>query len=134
MHHTLDIKIGTLVQGTGPNPAGYIKQILPYGFESFSLTFGQTLSNIDLKHLAISIQEVLDGTGASISSLGIYGNPLEETPQDLETLHGWEALIDQAHLFGTDLVSGFTGRLRGLSIDASLPRFKTIFEPLARRA
>lgn len=134
MRHTQDIKIGTLVQGKGTNPAGYIKHILPYGFESFSLTFGATLGNIDLKHLAASIQEVLDGTGASISSLGIYGNPLEETPQDLETLHGWETLIDQAHLFGTDIVSGFTGRLRGRSIDASIPRFKAVFEPLARRA
>lgn len=52
----------------------------------------------------------------------------------LETLRGWETLIDHAQLFGTDIVSGFTGRLRGQPIDASLPRFKAVFEPLARRA
>jgi hypothetical protein len=37
MNSILDIKIGTLVKCNGLNPAGYIKQILPYGFESFSL-------------------------------------------------------------------------------------------------
>ncbi len=134
MKHTLDIKIGTLVEGNKPNPARYIKQILPYGFESFSLTFWQTLGDVDLKQLAVSMQEVLEGTEATISSLGIYGNPLEETPLDLETLRGWETLIDHAHLFGTNIVGGFAGRLRGRPIDASIPRFKAIFEPLAKRA
>ena len=134
LSHILDIKIGTLVECKGPNPASYIKQILPYGFESFSLTFWQTLGGIDLKELAASVQEVLAESNATISSLGIYGNPLEETPIDQETLHGWETLIDHAHLFGTDIVSGFAGRLRGQPIDVSIPRFKTIFEPLAKRA
>ena len=32
------IRIGTLVNG-GAGTANYIKQILPYGFESFSITF-----------------------------------------------------------------------------------------------
>ena len=90
LSHILDIKIGTLVECKGPNPASYIKQILPYGFESFSLTFWQTLGGIDLKELAASVQEVLAESNATISSLGIYGNPLEETPIDQETLHGWE--------------------------------------------
>lgn len=36
-----DIRIGTLVNA-GPGAADYIRQILPYGFESFSLTFWQT--------------------------------------------------------------------------------------------
>jgi sugar phosphate isomerase/epimerase len=134
LNTVLDIKIGTLVDGKGPDPASYIEQILPYGFESFSLTFWQTLGDVDLKQLAVSIQKVLAGTEASISSLGIYGNPLEETSEDLETLRGWETLIDHAHLFGTDLVCGFAGRLRGQPIDVSIPRFKAIFDPLAKRA
>lgn len=134
MSYTLDIKIGTLVDGRSPNPASYIKQILPYGFESFSLTFGKTLDGINLSRLATSILEILDGTPATISSLGIYGNPLEETAADIEALRGWEILIDHAHLFDANIVSGFAGRLRGQPIDASIPRFKAIFEPLAKRA
>lgn len=134
MNHTWDIKIGTVVEGHGPHPADYIKHILPYGFESFSFTFGEVLGDIDLKQLALSIQDVLDGTNATVSSLGIYGNPLEESSVGRETLQSWETLIDQAHLFSTDIVSGFTGRVWGQPIDASIPRFKTIFEPLAKRA
>ena len=134
MSHTWDIKIGTLVDGHNPHPTDYIKSILPFGFESFSFTFGQALDHVDLQQLAISSREVLDGTNATISSLGIYGNPLEESSAGRAALQSWETLIDHAHLFGTDIVSGFTGRVRGQPIDASVPRFKTIFEPLAWRA
>jgi sugar phosphate isomerase/epimerase len=129
-----DIRIGTLVSGNLPDPAGVIKQILPYGFESFGITFWQKLGGVDLKKLADQVKAALDGSGAVISSLAVFGNPLETTPIDLETLAGWEAAIDHAHLFGADIVAGFTGRLRGQPIDQSLPRFREVFGPLAQRA
>ncbi len=128
------MRIGTLVNGLQKNPAGYIQQILHHGFESFSLTFSKSVGDTDFKRLAESVNKALDGSGATISSLGIYGNPLEEAEMDLETRKGWEALIDAAHLFGADIVSGFTGRLRGQPIDKSIERFKEVFEPLAKRA
>src|SRR5205823_3356171 len=74
------------------------------------------------------------GSGAVVSSVGVYGNPLETEALDLETLRTWEDLIDNAHLFGTDIVGGFTGRLRGRPIDESVPRFREVFGPLADRA
>ncbi len=128
-----DIRIGTLVNADA-NTANYISQILPYGFESFSITFWQTLGNTDLTKMAEEVNEVLAGSGAVISSVSIFGNPLETTPIDCETLRGWEVLIDNVHLFGADIVSGFTGRLRNQPIDKSLPRFKEIWTPLARCA
>lgn len=128
------IRIGTLVNVRGTDPVRYIRQILPYGFESIQLTFGRDVEGLDLPRLAAEIREVLGYTDVVISALGIYGNPLEGTPQDLATLRGWEQLIDYAHLFGTDIVAGFTGRLRGQPIEASLPRFKEVFGPLAQRA
>jgi sugar phosphate isomerase/epimerase len=134
MAHSLDIRIGTLVDGKGRDPVGYIRQILPYGFESFSLTFWQTLGQVDLPRLADQVLTEIAAADARISCLSIYGNPLEATPIDLETRQGWETLIDQVGLFGADLVTGFTGRLRGRSIDASLPRFAEVFAPLAERA
>lgn len=71
-----DIRIGTLAKADC-NPASYIRQILPYGFESFQITFPDVLDGIDLKRLATEVGAVLDehGGGAVISSLGIYGNP-----------------------------------------------------------
>ena len=128
-----DIRIGTLVS-SGRDSAEYIRQILPHGFESFSITFWQTLGDTDLVRLADEVRTVLDDTGAVVSCLGIFGNPLESKPTDLETRAGWEALIDNAHLFGTDIVAGFTGRMRGQSIPNSIPRFKDVFGALADRA
>lgn len=126
------IRIGTLVPGA--KAPGYIAQILPHGFESFALTFWQTLGDADLKQLAAKVKNALGDSGVIISAVGIYGNPLEEKSEDLETLKGWEKLIDLAPAFGTNLVTGFAGRLRGKPIDASIPRFKDVFGPLARRA
>lgn len=128
-----DIRIGTLV-GAGMKSPEYIRQILHHGFESFSLTFWQTAKGIDWQALADGIKEVLDGTGVIISSLGIYGNPLGDEPLDAETRQSWEDCIDNAHLFGTDIVSGFTGRVRNKPIDQSIPRYREVFEPLANRA
>lgn len=128
-----DIRIGTLVSA-GMKSAEYIRQIIDHGFESFSLTFWQTTEGIEWEKLAAEVREVVEPKGAVISSVGIYGNPLETGEKDLATLKGWEACIDHAHLFGTDIVAGFAGRLRNQPIDASMPRYKEVFGPLAEQA
>lgn len=129
-----EIRIGTLVKGNGDDPAAYIRQIKQHGFESFQVFFWQTLGGKDLRRLAGEVLEAIGGDDITISSLGVFGNPLESGPTDLETLRGWEEAIDCARLFGADIVAGFAGRLRGRPIDESIPRFKEVFGPLARRA
>ena len=124
-----DIRIGTLVNG-GATTGSTIRQILPHGFESFSITFWQRV-DVDLERLAGEVREALGDSGAVISSLGVFGNSLSE--EDDSTRAGWEALIDSAHLFGSDIVAGFTGRNPG-SIPDNIPRFKTVYDELARRA
>jgi sugar phosphate isomerase/epimerase len=126
------IRIGTLVSG-GQNTASTIAQIVPHGFESFSITFWQTCK-VDLERLRDEVAGALEGTGAIVSSLGIFGNPLGDTPLDEETRAGWERLIDSAHLFGTDIVAGFAGRVRGRPIEESYPRFREVYGELGRRA
>ncbi len=128
-----DIRIGTLV-GAGMNAPSYIQQIQHHGFESYSLTFWQTCENVDFKKLASELKPVLAESGAVISSIGIFGNPLEGGDLDKKSLAGWKKCIDSAHLFGCDIVAGFTGRLRGKRIDESIPQFKKVFTPLAKRA
>ncbi|MDZ4788393.1 MAG: sugar phosphate isomerase/epimerase family protein [Blastochloris sp.] len=132
-NHPHDIRIGTLA-GKGMQTADYIKAILPHGFESFQINFWQTLSGLDLKKIATEVKEVLTGSGAVVSSIGIYGNPLETDPLDLETAQGFSELIKHAHLFGTDLVTGFAGRLRDKPVDQSYTRFREVFLPLAHQA
>jgi sugar phosphate isomerase/epimerase len=129
-----DIRIGTLVRCNQSGVGEYIKQILPYGFECFQLFFWGTLGGVDLPKLADEVRDALGDSGAVISSLGLFGNPLDHQPQDVQTLRDWEACIDHASLFGCDIVAGFTGRLRGQSIDDNMPRFKAVWGELARRA
>ena len=127
------IRIGTLA-GAKEKTAAYIAQILPHGFESFQINFSQSLGVIDLAVLAIEVGKVLEGSDAIVSALGVYGNPLEADPEAAGTIKAWEACIDRAHLFGTNLVCGFAGRLRGRPVPDSIPRFKEVFGELARRA
>ena len=127
------IRIGTLVNA-GDNPPAYIRQILPHGFESFSISFWQTLGGADLQRMAAEVKEALAGSDAVVSSLAVFGNPLGVKPVDEDTRQAWAALIDAAQVFGCDVVAGFAGRVVDEPVDKSMPRFKEIFEPLAKRA
>ncbi len=127
------IRIGTLVKGEA-DPAGVIRQLVGHGFESFQITFWKTLGQTDLRELAPRVQEALGDTGAVVSSLGIYGNPLDEGEAGAVCRQSWEACMEHAALFGTSIIGGFTGRLSGLPIPDSLPRFASVFGELAQRA
>ena len=129
-----DIRIGTLASANGGKVADYISQIIDNGFESFGLTFWKTTEGIDWQKMADEVKAVIEPKGVVISSLAVFGNPLETEKEDLETLKGWEEAIDNAHLFGTDIVAGFTGRLRGKPIDQSIKRFGEVYGELAKRA
>ena len=127
------IRIGTMA-GKGEKTADYIRQILPHGFESFEINFWQTLGAVDLKKLASQVKEVLAGSDAVVSSLGIYGNPLMDDDKAKDAREGWKRLIDAAPSFGCDLVCGFAGRVVGKPVPESMKRYKKVFEPLAKRA
>lgn len=132
-----DIRIGTIV-GAGPDIASYLRQVIPHGFESFEITFGDKLGDRDPRKLAEQVKRALDETPSSngtppvISAIGLYGNPLEHA----QTAKDWETLIDACRLFGEacTVVSGFTGCLSGKPVPDAMPRFKEVFTPLATRA
>lgn len=126
------LRIGTLVGGG--DAVRVIPQIVGHGFESFSLTFWQTTGSVDLKETAARVRELAEEHNFVISTLGIFGNPLTGAGDNADTLASWERLIDHAHLFGTDIVSGFTGRLTNRSIDESIPAYAEVFGELGRRA
>ena len=126
-----DIRIGTIARDASPS---FIRQVLPHGFESFSLTFWQSCEGVNFRKLAREVRETLGDSGAVISSLCLYGNPLESGEADKQTLKGLRKCIDNAHLFGCDIVGGFTGRIRGKSIDECIGAFKRVWAPLSRRA
>ncbi|MER8417252.1 sugar phosphate isomerase/epimerase [Mesorhizobium sp. M1329] len=130
----LDIRIGTMVKANLDDPAAYVRQILPLGFESIQPFFWQTLGGKDIPRLAGEIREAIGDADVVISSIGVFGNPLESGEVDRGVLQAWETIIDNAHLFGTNMVSGFTGRIRGKPLPDSLPRFREVWGKLAKRA
>lgn len=126
------IKIGTLVNCHHAETV--IPKIIDNGFETFSITFWKSVGDVDVKELGKKLSDYLGRQGASISSLSIFGNPLTDNVEFKDSIKAWETLIDNARYFGTDLVTGFTGRIIDESIDKSIPKFKQIFGELAKRA
>lgn len=120
-----DIRIGTLA----PMNADYVKQILPHGFESFELTIGAHVGDLDFDRASGQMMEVVAGL-AEISSLGIYGNPL----QDAQNAADWEVVIQNASKFGAKVVCGFAGALEDRSVDESMPKYKEVFGRIAKVA
>jgi sugar phosphate isomerase/epimerase len=126
------IKIGTLVGAQ--DAVKNIPQLIPLGFESFSLTFWQSTGSIKLTETAKKLREILDEKGIKISCLSIFGNPLTGHGDNYDTLASWERLIDTAEAFGTKLITGFTGRIVDEPIEASIPKFSQVFGDLSKRA
>lgn len=127
-----DIKIGVLI---GLSKAEHlIPEMAKLGFETFSLTNWQAIGDINVPEHAKRVKEIADANGVSISSLSIFGNPLMTDDKALQTKEDWGKLIDHAHLYGTNLVTGFAGRVVDQPIDASMDRFKEVFGQLAKRS
>jgi sugar phosphate isomerase/epimerase len=128
------IRIGTMIKATEGRAAENIAAIADLGFESFEPFFWQTTGDQDLAELGKRCLEAIGDRDVTISTLGMFGNPLEDRPLDLATLEGWKKCIDNAHHFGASTVAGFTGRLRGKPIEESLPRYREVWSELAKRA
>lgn len=126
------LRIGTLVGGG--NADQIIPQIVQHGFESFNLTFWQSTGKTDLVEMAKRVRALAEEHDFVVPAVSVFGNSLTGEGDNADTLASWERLIDHAHLFGADIVSGFTGRLTGQPIDESIPRFKEVFGELTRRA
>lgn len=122
------IRIGSCI------PGDKIVEWLPHfkkmGFECVEITHHMTLNGTDLRELAKRVEEVNADIGMRITAVGLYCNPLMYE----DHLKSFEHVIDCVHLFGTDLVTGFTGALEGQPVEESIPRFKEVFTELAKRA
>ena len=133
MSYRESIRIGTLAKGS-KHTAEYLTQILPHGFESFQITFWQTNLALDLKRMAKEVKAALADSGAIISSLGVFGNPLATDQVGKDCVQSWRRAIDHAAHFGCDIVAGFTGADSTLSVPDNIKRFKQVFTPLVKRA
>lgn len=128
------IRIGTMINATTRSPAARISELRDLGFESFQPFFWQSTNGQDLADLGKRSLAAIEDRDITISTIGMFGNPLEDQEMDRRTLQGWKDCIDNAHHFGATCVAGFTGRVRGKPLTDSLPRYKSVWSDLAKRA
>lgn len=128
------IRIGTMIQATAGKAVENITAIADLGFESFEPFFWQTTNGQDLAELGKRSLEAIGNRDITISTIGMFGNPLEDQEMDRQTLQGWKDCIDNAHHFGATTVAGFTGRIRNKPLTDSLPQYGKVWSELVRRA
>ncbi len=131
-----DIYIGTLVHADDPaKTIRYLEQMIPYGFESFAFTFGHDIETWqDPIAFAEQVMPFLEKHNIRVGAIGAYGNPMADTPKGESIRQELRLLIEAAHLFKTDVVSGFTGRIEGKSVPDTMPAFKELWQPMCERA
>lgn len=122
------IKIGTCIPGT--KAVEWLPAMMEAGFETVSLNFHMSLENVDLLELSKKIKDILGDSKVTVSSLGLYCNPLqyEEHKKNLEYC------IDSAGSFGTSIVTTFAGAIEGRPVEEAIPVFGRVFRDLTRRA
>lgn len=123
------IRIGTLVKGDA-DPAGAIAALSGEGFESFSLSYWESVGGTDPAESADGVVRAAQASGAVVSSLSAYGNPLRDDEAGEELRRSLRLLIEAAPAFGAPLVSTFAGRVPGRSVPDSIDRWRRTFEPL----
>jgi len=116
-----------------PSQIDRLPKLMELGFETFSVMF-HTHEDYDMPKVAHELMGALEGTGCGVSNLCMYGNTLTEDEAALKARKYWNMLIDSAHLFNTDIVAGFAGRVPDVPVPESIPKYKEVFGPLADRA
>jgi len=122
------IKIGTLVDGS--SVLKWIPKLIENKFECFVVNYWENTGETDFVELSKKVKDAIGDNKLTVSCLSVFTNAL----RDEKRIKDWENCIDHAHLFGTNIVTGFTGRLDGKSVNDNIPKFKEVFTELAKRA
>lgn len=122
------IKIGTCIPG--PEAEQWLTHLKDKGFETFSINFHMSLEGTNLDRLAETAEKILKGSGASVSTIGCYCNPVQH-PEQRRML---EQVIRKAEKFGATHVSTFAGALEGCCVEEAFPEFGRVFRELADMA
>ena len=122
------IKIGTCVKGK--DFLSVLPWVVENGFETVEIYFNETIGGMDFVEVSKKAEEIIGDSGVKITSIGLYCNPLQYENQRKELTY----CIENAHLFGADIIGTFAGALPGLSVDKTIPEFKKVFSELTKAA
>jgi sugar phosphate isomerase/epimerase len=123
-----NIKIGTMIHAQ--QIFEDIGSIGDLGFECFEINFRDKAAQYNMADFSKQVMEKLAEKNIEVSCLAGYDNTLENA----DSLKTFEILIDNAHLFNTNIVAGFSGCITGRPIEESIPRFTKVFTDLCKRA
>lgn len=104
------MKIGTCVRGE--NLISALPSIINNGFETVEVYFDRGLNGTDLVTLSQEAKEIAEDK-ISFTCIGVYVNPLQYEKQRQEV----EACIENAGLFGANVISTFAGAIE--AVDSS---------------
>lgn len=131
---TMDIKnipVGTMVKAD-QNICKYLEQIIPYGFECFSLSYSAgNFQDLPPEELAEKVMPLLEKEQKKVSTLSLYGNALEDSPEGEMTRKCIFHAINNIHLFHTDLFTCFTGAVNALPLQESLKKYKEVWQEIS---
>ncbi len=123
-----NITIGTCVKGN--EILTVLPQVIKAGFESIELYYVVSLEGADFVELSKRVNYIIGDSNLSVSSIGLYCNPLQYEEQRKEL----EYCIENAHLFNAKVIGTFAGAYEGKTVDEAMPKFKEVFGELAKRA
>lgn len=128
-------RIGTVIR-PGTDLAASVREWSDLGYECFQLVWALKHNPHvpDLPAQAAAVVVAAAESGAGISALGVYGNPLREDAVGENARDAMRRAISAARLFGTDIVSCFAGRVPGATVPDSIGRFREVFGEFARQA
>src|ERR1700749_3277155 len=121
-----------MIKATEGQAPENIKAIADLGFEIFEPFFWQTTNGQNLAELGKRSLDAIGNRDITISTIGMFGNPLEDKEMDRQTLQGWKTCIDNAAASPATRVAGSTGRVRNKPLTDSLPRYKEGWSDLAK--
>ncbi len=134
MQTPLAIPIGTVIR-PGPDFAASLADY-PLGFQCYQLVWALKHCGTvpDLVGQAAAVREAAAQRGATLSALGVYGNPLREDAAGEAARDGLERAIRSAQQYGTQVIGCFAGRVPWTSVPDSIPAFRRVFSEFARMA
>lgn len=127
-----NIRVGTLCNKAEKSPA-YLRHIAKLGFESFQLNFHKRMpEGLDLRRLITESRDAIADadSDAVISSVGIFGNPIQDEVQRAQL----EDAIDAAGELGVPIVASFAGALDGEPVEAAIKPWADTWRELVKRA
>ena len=86
------IRIGTMIKASEPGAHERIAAIADLGFESFEPFFWQTTNGQDLAEMGKRSLDAIGNRDITISTIGVFGNPLEDKPRRPHDALGVEGL------------------------------------------